>query len=81
MYLAVKDTSCAYWLSSCPAYIIPVQYNSLLLQFASLPQVEQLLAIFNASYEHTDIRNKAEHRHPFIVLEGLDGSGNTHEDE
>jgi len=50
-----------------------------LLQFAHLPQVEQLLEVFNANYEYSDVRNEVERLHPFIVLEGLDGSGNEHQ--
>jgi len=52
-----------------------------LLQFAHLPQVERLLEIFSAKYEYSDVRNKVEGLHPFIVLEGLDGSGNEHQAE
>jgi hypothetical protein len=52
-----------------------------LLQFSHLPQVERLLEVFTAKYEYSDVRNKVEHLHPFIVLEGLDGSGNAHHAE
>lgn len=45
--------------------------------FSHLPQVERLLEVFTAKYEYSDVRNKVEHLHPFIVLEGLDGSGKT----
>jgi len=46
-------------------------------EFAHLPQVERLLEVFSAKYECSDVRNKVERLHPFIVLEGLDGSGKT----
>ncbi|KDR18976.1 UMP-CMP kinase 2, mitochondrial-like [Zootermopsis nevadensis] len=46
-------------------------------EFDHLPQVEQLLAIFSANYSHSIVKSKAERLHPFIVLEGLDGSGKT----
>lgn len=45
-------------------------------QFSQVEQVQKLLEIFNQHYNQ-DSRTTSDHLHPFIVLEGLDGSGKT----
>jgi hypothetical protein len=62
--------------SLLPSLKLSKQFFCEMLQFAHLPQVERLLEIFTSNFEYSDVRNKVEHLHPFIVLEGLDGSGN-----
>ncbi|XP_069690725.1 UMP-CMP kinase 2, mitochondrial-like isoform X2 [Periplaneta americana] len=47
-------------------------------EFAQMPEVQKLLAIFSDNYpERSGLDSDVLHSHPFIVFEGLDGAGKT----
>ncbi|KAJ4432102.1 hypothetical protein ANN_20716 [Periplaneta americana] len=58
--------------------VLNLLWHDIVLQFAQMPEVQKLLAIFSDNYpERSGLDSDVLHSHPFIVFEGLDGAGKT----